>query len=699
MARCTPPLLLILASLTASAAEPVAKPDTSLGDRLAAEYLRVETQKVTDNCLAEIKTLDDWNARREEYRRQLREMLGLDPWPERTPLEPVVTGKIDHEDFAVEKLHFQSSPGLYVTANLHLPKNAAVPAPTILYVCGHSRQVQGKTSFGNKTGYQHHGEWYARNGYVCLTIDTIELGEIQGNHHGTHRDGMWWWNSRGYTPAGVEAWNGIRALDYLETRPEVDKTRFGVTGRSGGGAYSWWIAALDERIKAAVPVAGITSMKNHIVDDCIEGHCDCMFMVNTWQWDFPQVAALVAPRPLLISNSDKDRIFPLDGVYDVYVRTRRIYDLCKAGDQIGLHITEGPHSDTQQLRVHEFVWFEEHLKRKEERSSGDLDTRAPKLFKPAELTVFDELPRDERVTTAHEWFVPQASEPRAPKSAEEWEQMREGWMTTLHEKVFRGLREPVGARPIHYVSPSDNDSRGNHEGVWIQELEGRPNNRRPYELLLLDPGARTIPDKPTERCIVQVVDQSGWETFCGKLAAVLPNSDLARGQQADPEGWGSLRKRLIDESSSLLVVAPRGIGRAEWTRDPKERTHLLRRFALLGQSVDTVRVRDVREALMAANSASTNLEAEGDAAVWALYAALLGPTPSRVHLTGLPTSHMTGPSFLNVLKSLDIPVAVAMLAEKTEVQLDGPDAEQVGRYARECAAALGWKHPVVVSRN
>ena len=118
---------------------------------------------------------------------------------------------------------------------------------------------------------------------------------------------MWWWLNRGYTPAGVEAWNCMRALDYLETRPEVDGDKLGVTGRSGGGAYSWWIAAIDERIKGAVPVAGITDLQNHVVDGGVEGHCDCMFMVNTYRWDYPQVAALVAPRPLLIANTDSDR--------------------------------------------------------------------------------------------------------------------------------------------------------------------------------------------------------------------------------------------------------------------------------------------------------------------------------------------------------------------------------------------------------
>ncbi|MCA9056456.1 MAG: acetylxylan esterase, partial [Planctomycetaceae bacterium] len=334
------------------------RPDTHFGDSLLRQYLRIETARLTDDCLSDIATLADWTARRDEYRRQLFNMLGLDPLPERTPLNAVTTGSVEHADFTVENVHFESRPGLYVTGNLYLPKDAPEPLPAVLYVCGHGAVKKDGVSYGNKTHYQHHGEWLARHGYVCLTIDTIQLGEIEGLHHGTYREKMWWWHSHGYTPAGVEAWNCIRALDYLQSRSEVDPERIGVTGRSGGGAYSWWIAALDERIKAAIPVAGITSLKNHVVDDCIEGHCDCMFMVNTYGWDFPLLAALVAPRPLLISNTDKDGIFPLDGVYDVYTKTRRIYELYGKPEQIGLNITEGPHKDTQELRVHAFVWLD-----------------------------------------------------------------------------------------------------------------------------------------------------------------------------------------------------------------------------------------------------------------------------------------------------------------------------------------------------
>ncbi len=220
-------------------------------------------------------------------------MLGLSPRPEKTDLAAVVTGKVEREKFSVEKLHFQSRPGLYVTGNLYLPKNVDKPAPAILYLCGHGPVKKDGVSYGNKVTYQHHGAWFAEHGYVCLIIDSLQLGEIEGIHHGTHRENMWWWISVGYTPAGVEAWNCIRALDYLETRPEVDRERMGATGRSGGGAYSWWVAALDDRIKAAAPVAGVTDLRNHVIDGVVEGHCDCMYFLNKHRWDYAQMAALL----------------------------------------------------------------------------------------------------------------------------------------------------------------------------------------------------------------------------------------------------------------------------------------------------------------------------------------------------------------------------------------------------------------------
>lgn len=377
----------------------------------------------------------DWEAARGRLRTELKEMLGLDPEPPRGDLHPVVTGTIEGDGYVVEKLHFQPMPRLYLAANLYRPKTIEGRLPAILYACGHSNVQEDGVSLGNKTAYHHHGIWFARHGYVCLIIDTVQWGELLGHHHGTYRLGRWWWASRGYTPAGVEAWNGIRALDYLESRPEVDRDKIGMTGRSGGGIYTWWVAAIDDRIKVAAPTAGITTLRNHIAGGCIEGHCDCMYMHNIYQWDFDRVAALVAPRPLLIVNTDKDDIFPLDGVYDIYRSTRRIYSLVGAEAHIGLQIAEGPHEDTQPLNVGAFAWFERFLK-----GAGRTDTfdEAARRSIPARnLRVFDELPKDERTTRIDEDFVPVAPAVPPPVSPAEWDVLRARWMSALRDRVFR----------------------------------------------------------------------------------------------------------------------------------------------------------------------------------------------------------------------------------------------------------------------
>src|SRR5262249_22302997 len=139
--------------------------------------------------------------------------------PEKTPLQATVTRTLQKPDFLIDMLHFQSRPGLYVTCNLYRPTDETPGRrPTVLYLCGHTSRGRN----GNKTAYQSHGIWFARHGYNCLILDTLQMSEIAGVHHGTYSSNFWWWVSRGYTPAGVECWNGIRAIDYLLSRDDVD---------------------------------------------------------------------------------------------------------------------------------------------------------------------------------------------------------------------------------------------------------------------------------------------------------------------------------------------------------------------------------------------------------------------------------------------------------------------------------------------
>ena len=637
------------------------------GDGMLREYFRSETAAVERRSLADVETLEDWEAKRGEHRRQLAEMLGLWPEPERTDLKVVITGRVDHADFTVEKLHFQSRPGLYVTANLYVPKGLAAPAPAILYVCGHAQVKKDGIAYGAKAFYQHHGAWFARNGYVCLIPDTLVNGEIEGLHHGTYRNNLWWWTSRGYTPAGVEAWNGIRCLDYLQSRKEVDPQRIGMTGRSGGGAYSWWVGALDERVKVCIPVAGITDMQNHVVDNCIEGHCDCMYMVNTYRWDFAQVAALVAPRPLLISNSDKDSIFPLDGVVRLHSQVRRVYELHKAADKLGLLITEGPHKDTQDLQVPAFRWFNRFLKN----DVGPLkDVTAEKLFQPEDLKVFPVggLPADQINTRIGESFVPAAGAPVVPESAAAWAKQRDQLLEELKHKTFGGW--PAGAASVALKPVFDAGAQGMRLGGY--EFESQPGVMlRMYVLRSADAGA----NRPV---VLRVPDQVGWETFLSAMRPVFAAQlgDELRaidGGAADEQGLAALKMAVGRET--LVFFAPRGVGLTAWGGDERKRTHILRRFAQLGQTLDGMQVWDVRRAVQGAQKlpglekAALRIEAEGRMAGVVLYASLFEKGIAGLQLSGLPVSHQDGPALQNVLRFMDLPAAVAMAAERCEVRL------------------------------
>ncbi|MGZ0168090.1 MAG: alpha/beta hydrolase family protein [Planctomycetales bacterium] len=690
--RCLVVTIVLVSGFGQAIAEDAPARDTSRGDAMITRYFEAETAKLAKASLSKYQSKEDWEKDKAKHREHLFEMLSLDPLPAKTPLEPVVVGTVEHEDIVVERVHFQSRPGLYVTGNFYRPKEQTGPLPAILYVCGHGRVKKGDISYGNKTHYQHHGAWFARNGYVCLTIDTVQLGEIEGIHHGTYKHGRWWWNSRGYTPAGVEAWNCIRSLDYLQSRNEVDGERIGVTGRSGGGAYSWWIAALDERIKCAVPVAGITNLQNHVVDGCVEGHCDCMFMVNTYRWDYAQVAALVAPRPLLISNTDKDRIFPLDGVVDVYSKVRRIYELYGKRDHIGLQITEGPHKDTQELRIHAFHWFNRFLKGED----SLIETAAVKFFEPEQLRVFEDLPNDELNTTIDETFVATAALPDAAdvrvgncKTA--------GYCKKLTELCFRGW--PTRDEASNHQQVGKLAYEAEHDGIHLSAIDFSPEPNIELTLFLLRASDRK-PDQ-LRSTILHVLDEQGWAQFSATMrvgfSKHFADSTQATADQEkeaaafkeltgrDPgdTAWKLLGARLKDHPQGLAVVCPRGIGPTAWNQSERKQTHHRRRFMLLGQTLDGMRTWDVRHAIRTLDrvagyeNVTLWCRAEREMSGIALYATLFErSTVKRVDLYDLPKSHKDGPTFLNVLRHADIPLTVAFAAQRTKVVIYDDDAER-----------------------
>lgn len=598
-------------------------------------YLSAKTKKIHNRFLAQVESQAQWEQRLPKYRKQYFEMLGLWPLPARTPLHVTTTGRLERKGFTVELIHYQSRPGLYVTGNLYLPAGASPGQrfPAVFYVCGH--RYQGRD--GNKTAYQSHGAWFARHGYICLVVDTLQMGEIEAIHHGTYREQRWWWLSRGYTPAGVECWNGIRGIDYLISRPDVDAERIAVTGISGGGASTFWIAAADPRVTVAAPVSGMADLPSYVPNRVINGHCDCMFLHNTFQWPWARIAALVAPRPLLFVNSDHDRIFPMDANQRVSNRLEQIYSLFGNGDRVDSVVSMGGHAYRKDIRQAVYRFINTHLKTDPRRindSEIDLVTGTRENpqhpIDPVALRVFpadSDIPGDELNTTIDEVFVPAAEVPSPPRG--KFESWRHRLKNELRRIVFTELPQRV---------PSARLVREESHHTLLLETE-------PGIRVRLRRDSRSQPEAPR-----------------GQILLVVTGLDSAAGV---PDWIGRLR----DQYDQVFYCDVRGVGKTCWTRKNPP-NYVERSHVLLGTTVDAGRVWDVAASYLYLASQHSNSQihvaGEGGAAIVGAYAALWEPGIAALHLAKLPLTHMdsAAPQFLNALRVCDIPDVLGMLAPR-----------------------------------
>ncbi len=626
--------LLAIIPAQRSFAQPFGPPDQGQpGDAMVQEYLRGAAERLEADFLGAVRSAEDWSDLRPRFHREYMDMLGLWPMPEKTPLRATITRTLDRGDYQVDMLHYQSRPGLYVTANLYRPA-AAVPEgkwPGILYVCGHS--ARGRN--GNKTAYQSHGIWLARHGYVCLTVDTLQLGELAGLHHGTYREGRWEWLSRGYTPAGVECWNGIRGLDYLAGRPDVDPARLAVTGISGGGAATFWIAAADDRVRAAAPVSGMADLASYVGNRVINGHCDCMFLYNAHRWPWTRIAGLIAPRALLFVNSDQDRIFPMDANERVINRLERLYSLFGAGDRVDSVVSIGDHAYRADIRQAAFRFLNTHLKndpRPVTDTEVDLVARSGEIshpIPPEELRVFvrdTDLPADALNSQIDRMFVPMA------KVALPAKEQFASWQGDLLEKIRQRVFGDFPARV-----PEAQPLSGSTGGVFSASTE--PGIRIRLR------AARTPSERP-ERV---------WLWVAG--------SDI---EAPLPAGFESFTR----PGDAVYLCEPRGVGGTSWTRKNPP-NYVERAHYLLGRTVDSGRVWDIASAarLVRARYPSqcpVHLAGEGPAALLCAYAALLEPDVAALLLIGPMSTHEdpAAPALLNILRVCDAPEAVGLLAPR-----------------------------------
>ncbi len=603
------------------------------------KYLTDVASAISDSSFSGIKTLADWQNEKGRRYKELVEMMGLTDVPldaERSPLNIKVTGTVKEEGFHIEKLYYESLPGLYVRANLYVPDNIKKPGPAILYVCGHSPS--------QKVHYQAHPRKFAQLGFVCLIIETIQFGEVKGEHWGPYANGCFHWYSRGYNPAGVELWNAIRGIDLLAARPDVDPDNIGVTGISGGGSQSWYIAAIDPRIKAVAPVCGASTLKAQVTSRTIDGHCDCMMPINTYGQDFMDFGALIAPRPLLICQAERDGMNTIESVRELYDHIRRIYKLYDATDHIGLVETPGGHSYHKISREKIFSFFIQHLMDKQvlPEEAGDVDVSGSGQLSDEVLRVYtDGPPADDRTTTIQDSFVRLPSAPLITNK-EDLIAFRDSVKEFLNLRTF-------GAFP-----------------------DERPKFKSILEFRTLD-GARFGEE------IFSFVPENGWRlkvdiNWANKSDSPGPLLIILRNY--DDERWAAEAfASEIEDGQNIAYFETRGIGEFGWA--PGLQWHVRRASAWTGRTVasmqvfDLIRCMEFCRTLPGVDPARISIAARNEMGAVALYAALMDGKCESLILKNPPETQNLpsdtdgkGPAIemLNSLRVIDIYQIPALLS-------------------------------------
>jgi cephalosporin-C deacetylase-like acetyl esterase len=312
-----------------------------------------------------LATIEDVNKRRSYVREQmLKDLGGL---PDRTPLNARVVGVLERPGYRIEKVIFESQPHFYVTANLYLPKTGHPPYPAILYPLGHERG--GKT---NPTWQQMLGS-FATKGFVALAWDPVGQGERLQIFDEDLRESKVGNSTTEHTVVGTQCmlvgdhlarytiWDGMRALDYLLSRKEVDPARIGLTGNSGGGTHTAYIAALDDRIQVAAPSCYITSW--HLMLDTI-GPQDAEQTFPLWLQeglDYPDYLYAFAPKPYLLLSAIRD-FFPIAGARETFAEAEKVYSAIGEREKVGMFEADDGHGYNKSRRLAAYDWFGRWLK-------------------------------------------------------------------------------------------------------------------------------------------------------------------------------------------------------------------------------------------------------------------------------------------------------------------------------------------------
>jgi len=484
----------------------------------------------------ELKTDEQIKAYQDRLRKVFIEQLG--GFPERTPLNPQVVGTLRGNGFRVEKILFESQPQHHVAANLYLPEGQP-PFPAVLVSSGHSRP--GKAADYN----QRYGIMLARHGIAALCYDPIGQGERsqiltpEGRPQFTSTTQEHFLIGVGSILVGTNTaryrvWDGMRAIDYLLTRPEIDAARIGFTGCSGGGTLTSYVMALDERVACAAPSCYLTTFRRLIETIGPQDAEQNIFGQLALGLDQPDYVLLRAPRPTLISSTTGD-FFDIQGTWDNYRQAKRIYGKLGYPERVDLVEAEGGHGVQPGNLVGITRWMRRWLLGKDDAVAW----QAIETFPEAQLHCTERgqvllLPGERSVFELN-------SEIEARLAAER----RAWWQNTPRAEALAAVRRLVGVRPLAEIPPPPMteagrvDREGYHidkfvlttgSGVPLPGLTYHPQQPGRDAYLYLHDGGKTAdgaPGGPIEKLVkdgnvVVAVDLRGTgETASGKPDGLL----------------------------------------------------------------------------------------------------------------------------------------------------------------------------------
>ena len=330
-----------------------------------------------------LKTGNDWVNRQAGIRKIMAETVG--EFPAKTPLNPVITGTIKKDGFTVEKIYFESRPGFFVTAALFLPTAKKGKLPAIIYCCGHSNE--GFRS----AAYQRCIINLVKKGFIVLAFDPVGQGErIQyfdadgKSIFGPTTEHSYPGNQSfvsGRPPANYFIWDGIRAVDYLISRREVDPARIGMTGRSGGGTQTAYIAAMDDRILAAAPECYITTFDKLLRSIAPQDAEQNLLYSIKKGFDLGDLIEIRVPKPTLMVTTTRD-IFSIQGARDVFSEACNAYAVLGKPENLMMVEDDAVHASTPKNREAMYAFFQKFLN-----NPGDPKDEEVELFDEKDLWV------------------------------------------------------------------------------------------------------------------------------------------------------------------------------------------------------------------------------------------------------------------------------------------------------------------------